>query len=100
MVTVTTKELGQQTVSIFYCLPQRAYLTIRLAFYTTLVEDFWTDDTVNNPNAADPRNQNVPGDGKFDETLIDGSDKTIFSPHMIPYEIASLEVVMRSIKNF
>ena len=30
----------------------------------------WTDTTANNTTASDPRNQNVPGDGKFDQTLI------------------------------
>jgi hypothetical protein len=30
----------------------------------------WTDTTVNNVSAADARNRNVPGDGKFDQSLI------------------------------
>jgi len=30
----------------------------------------WTDNTVNNNNAAWPENRNVPGDGKFDQTVI------------------------------
>ena len=28
----------------------------------------WTDETVNDTTAADPRNHNVPGDGKFDQS--------------------------------
>ena len=28
----------------------------------------WTDTTVTNATASDPRNRNVPGDGKFDQT--------------------------------
>ncbi|EIP98546.1 hypothetical protein OpiT1DRAFT_03003 [Opitutaceae bacterium TAV1] len=28
----------------------------------------WTDTTVSSSSAADPRNRNVPGDGKFDQT--------------------------------
>ncbi len=30
----------------------------------------WTDAQINNANATDPRNHNVPGDGKFDQSLI------------------------------
>lgn len=32
----------------------------------------WTDRTVNNFTAADPRNRNVPGDGKFDQSSVPG----------------------------
>jgi len=30
----------------------------------------WTDSTINRSTAADPRNRNVPGDGKFDQSLF------------------------------
>jgi MBG domain (YGX type)/Bacterial Ig domain/Bacterial Ig-like domain (group 3) len=30
----------------------------------------WTDSTVNNTTASDPRNRNVPGDGKFDQSIL------------------------------
>lgn len=30
----------------------------------------WTDNTVNDTNASDPRNWNVPGDGKFDQSTL------------------------------
>ena len=30
----------------------------------------WTDNSVNNTIASDPRNDNVPGDGKFDQSII------------------------------
>lgn len=30
----------------------------------------WTDASVSNVTANDPRNRNIPGDGKFDQTLI------------------------------
>jgi hypothetical protein len=30
----------------------------------------WTDATVNTTNATDPRNHNVPGDGKFDQSIL------------------------------
>ncbi len=30
----------------------------------------WTDDSVNDTNAQDPRNWNVPGDGKFDQSTL------------------------------
>lgn len=30
----------------------------------------WTDNTVNNATASDPRNHNIPGDGKFDPYLV------------------------------
>ena len=32
------------------------------------VDGTWTDTSVNNTNASDPRNDNVPGDGKFDHS--------------------------------
>jgi hypothetical protein len=30
----------------------------------------WTDATVNTTNATDPRNHNIPGDGKFDQSIL------------------------------
>lgn len=30
----------------------------------------WTDVTINNSSANDPRNKNIPGDGKFDQSTI------------------------------
>jgi Bacterial Ig domain len=33
----------------------------------------WTDTTVNDSAASDPRNHNVPGDGKFDRSLMASS---------------------------
>jgi hypothetical protein len=30
----------------------------------------WTDATVNNTVASDPRNHNIPGDGKFDQSIL------------------------------
>ncbi|MEI6695716.1 MAG: fibronectin type III domain-containing protein [Bacteroidota bacterium] len=30
----------------------------------------WTDTVINNTAASDPRNQNVPGDGKFDQSFM------------------------------
>lgn len=33
----------------------------------------WTDNTVNNPSASDPRNQNIVGDGKFDQSIVQSS---------------------------
>lgn len=30
----------------------------------------WTDTTVNSTTATDPRNHNVPGDGKFDQSVL------------------------------
>lgn len=34
------------------------------------VNGIWTDNTINNTTASDPRNHNVPEDGKFDQGLI------------------------------
>jgi hypothetical protein len=34
------------------------------------MEGVWTDRTVNQTRAADARNRNVPGDGKFDQSLF------------------------------
>ncbi|MCX6270673.1 MAG: PKD domain-containing protein [Bacteroidetes bacterium] len=34
------------------------------------VNGSWTDVVVNNSTASDPRNQNIPGDGKFDQSTI------------------------------
>jgi len=33
----------------------------------------WEDRTVNNTTASDPRNHNIPGDGKFDNSTIAGN---------------------------
>lgn len=30
----------------------------------------WTDNVINNTSARDPRNRNIPGDGKFDQSTI------------------------------
>jgi hypothetical protein len=37
------------------------------AYYADMT-GIWTDSTVNNTAASDPRNWNVPGDGKFDQS--------------------------------
>jgi hypothetical protein len=42
------------------------------AFYGDMT-GLWTDSSVTSTNAADPRNRNVPGDGKFDQQLIPGN---------------------------
>ncbi len=42
------------------------------AYYAD-VDGIWTDETVNSTVASDPRNQNVPGDGKFDQTSLPSS---------------------------
>ncbi len=39
-------------------------------FYGDIYGD-WSDSTVNDTTAYDPRNKNVPGDGKFDQSTID-----------------------------
>lgn len=39
------------------------------AYYADL-DGNWTDNTVNNTVAADPRNDNIPGDGKFDQSKV------------------------------
>ena len=38
--------------------------------YYAELDDNWTDSVVNNTSATRPANHNVPGDGKFDQTLI------------------------------
>ena len=35
------------------------------------LEGFWSDQTVNCTTASDPRNYNVPNDGKFDQSTVD-----------------------------
>lgn len=71
-----------------------ANLRIRPAFYTSLIDNYWTDSVVNNPGASDPRNQNVPGDGKYDQTYVDRISDAAYPPpqHMQPYVVAELEV--------
>ncbi len=34
------------------------------------LDGLWTDDTVNNTTASRSENRNVPGDGKFDQTIL------------------------------
>lgn len=38
--------------------------------YYADIDGIWTDNIVNNTTASDTRNVNVPGDGKFDQSLI------------------------------
>jgi len=38
--------------------------------YYADMDGLWTDNTVNNTVAADTRNQNIPGDGKFDQSKV------------------------------
>ena len=38
-------------------------------YYGDMDSDAWTDVTVNNTSAARPENDNVPGDGKFDQSF-------------------------------
>lgn len=42
-------------------------------YYGSLFEDFWTDYSVNTTTASDPRNKNIPGDGKFDPSSPSGN---------------------------
>jgi len=39
------------------------------AFYGD-IDGIWTDNVVNNSVASDPRNKNIPGDGKFDYSIL------------------------------
>jgi len=39
-------------------------------YYGVMDEFMWTDVTCNNDSMADPRNDNVPGDGKYDQCYI------------------------------
>ncbi|NQV51856.1 MAG: T9SS type A sorting domain-containing protein [Flavobacteriales bacterium] len=41
--------------------------------YYADMDGTWTDNVVNNANANDPRNDNVTGDGKFDQSSIPGN---------------------------
>ncbi|HHZ64392.1 MAG TPA: fibronectin type III domain-containing protein, partial [Flavobacteriales bacterium] len=38
--------------------------------YYADMDGMWTDNTVNNTVAAETRNQNIPGDGKFDQSKV------------------------------
>ena len=38
--------------------------------YYADMDGLWTDFSVNNATATDPRNDNIPGDGKFDQSLF------------------------------
>ena len=38
--------------------------------YYADIDGSWTDVSVNNTSAADPRNVNIPGDGKFDQSKV------------------------------
>jgi hypothetical protein len=39
------------------------------AYYADMVQT-WTDTSVNDTQASDTRNKNIPGDGKFDQTVL------------------------------
>jgi PKD repeat protein len=34
------------------------------------MDGIWTDNSVNNIGSSDPRNKNIPGDGKFDQSVL------------------------------
>ncbi|MCX7909504.1 MAG: T9SS type A sorting domain-containing protein [Ignavibacteria bacterium] len=36
-------------------------------YYGSIYDTYWTDFSVNNSSASDPRNRNIPNDGKFDQ---------------------------------
>jgi hypothetical protein len=38
--------------------------------YYADMDGVWTDDSINDTRAIDPRNRNVPGDGKFDQSTF------------------------------
>lgn len=42
-------------------------------YYGSIYESFWTDFQINSVSAKDPRNRNIPGDGKFDQSSPSGS---------------------------
>lgn len=41
--------------------------------YYAEINDLWTDQNVNTTGASSVRNQNIPGDGKFDQNSLPGS---------------------------
>lgn len=41
--------------------------------YYADIDGTWTDTDVNDVSASSPRNQNVPGDGKFDQDMLSGN---------------------------
>jgi len=42
--------------------------------YYADMDETWTDNTVNNTSAASTRNHNVPGDGKFDQSIVQNAE--------------------------
>lgn len=41
-------------------------------FYADVTNDIWTDNSINSIGATRPENWNIPGDGKYDTTCVDG----------------------------
>ncbi len=62
------------------------------AFYTTLNDSVWTDSIVNNVDATDPRNHNVPGDGKYDISYLNSNDYSYPIGDVRPITISHMEV--------
>lgn len=42
--------------------------------YYADMDGIWTDNTVNNTSAVSTRNHNVPGDGKFDQAIVQNAE--------------------------
>lgn len=48
-------------------------------YYGDFDEELWTDADVNDPAASRPANRNVPGDGKFDQSLTPSLPEVVVS---------------------
>lgn len=48
-------------------------------YYGDFDEELWTDSLVNNPAASRPANRNVPGDGKFDQSVTPSLPEVVVS---------------------
>lgn len=55
-------------------------------YYGTVNDDmFWTDVTINDVSAGYPKNRNIPGDGKFDQSALSGVATVKFSVGRIDF---------------
>ena len=54
------------------------------------LDGVWTDTEVNNPDASDPRNRNIPGDGKFDQDSFPSSQSGV--PGQVELQVGRVDL--------
>jgi hypothetical protein len=86
-----TGALGRRTV-LNFIVHSNCLQNVYLVFYTTLNDSVWTDSYVNYAGAADSRNHNIPGDGKYDIDFLTKIKTDGVPKNVKPNTLSHLEV--------